>query len=455
MTHAMPLSSRPKIRLARQARPRVHMAVVQKPPRVLSILPGAAIASRAAVNALASEEAAKTSEINAEASNQSALAAADAAAADAVAEVADIVAAHLAASEAAKLAAEAAQAASEAAQTAAEAAQAAAEAEAVAAAASAAAALASENAAQSSEDDAETAQVAAEAAAMFAAGAATAADGSADAAAASAVAADASADAAAASAVAADASADAAALSAASLSMPVIAPGDAGKALVVNGTSDAYEIANVKSDAIDTTGQTNKFHVKSDWDAVGTDDEILNKPTLGTMAAQAASGVAITGGSITGITDLAIADGGTGAGTAAAAFTNLKQAATTTDTGVIEKATAAEIAAATADKFPDAAGVLSAMAFLAITAGASPAVDHALGVNRKITHSANATMGAPSNAKAGWPLNIWIVPGAFTTAWNAVYKFDGSTPTITAEGIACFMCLDSSNFVFLGFREKA
>jgi trimeric autotransporter adhesin len=44
---------------------------------------------------------------------------------------------------------------------------------------------------------------------------------------------------------------------------------------------------------------------------------------LGTIATQAASNVAITGGSITGITDLAVADGGTGASTAANARTNL------------------------------------------------------------------------------------------------------------------------------------
>lgn len=44
---------------------------------------------------------------------------------------------------------------------------------------------------------------------------------------------------------------------------------------------------------------------------------------LGTIATQAANNVAITGGSITGITDLAVADGGTGASTAAGARTNL------------------------------------------------------------------------------------------------------------------------------------
>ncbi len=58
---------------------------------------------------------------------------------------------------------------------------------------------------------------------------------------------------------------------------------------------------------------------------------------LGTIATQAASAVAITGGSVTGITDLAIADGGTGASTAIAAADALATkssniaSATTTD----------------------------------------------------------------------------------------------------------------------------
>lgn len=45
---------------------------------------------------------------------------------------------------------------------------------------------------------------------------------------------------------------------------------------------------------------------------------------LGNIATQAASSVTITGGAITGITDLAVADGGTGASTAAGARTNLQ-----------------------------------------------------------------------------------------------------------------------------------
>lgn len=58
----------------------------------------------------------------------------------------------------------------------------------------------------------------------------------------------------------------------------------------------------------------------SDVAAVATSRTNLG---LGTMAVQNANAVAITGGSIAGITDLAVADGGTGASTAAGARTNL------------------------------------------------------------------------------------------------------------------------------------
>lgn len=50
--------------------------------------------------------------------------------------------------------------------------------------------------------------------------------------------------------------------------------------------------------------------------------------SFGTMATQNANAVNISGGSVTGITDLAVADGGTGASTAAGARTNLGAAAT-------------------------------------------------------------------------------------------------------------------------------
>lgn len=56
----------------------------------------------------------------------------------------------------------------------------------------------------------------------------------------------------------------------------------------------------------------------------------------GDMAKQAPNAVAITGGSISGITDLAIADGGTGASTAATALTNLLPTQTSNNGKVLQ-----------------------------------------------------------------------------------------------------------------------
>lgn len=61
--------------------------------------------------------------------------------------------------------------------------------------------------------------------------------------------------------------------------------------------------------------------------AVGHTHVLSDITDSGTIASQDANNVAITGGSVSGITDLAVADGGTGASTAAGARTNLGAAA--------------------------------------------------------------------------------------------------------------------------------
>lgn len=72
-----------------------------------------------------------------------------------------------------------------------------------------------------------------------------------------------------------------------------------------------------------STNVNGVVQVSNGGTGVTTVPEIKTLLNLGTIHTQNANSVAITGGSITGITDLAIADGGTGASTAALARSNL------------------------------------------------------------------------------------------------------------------------------------
>lgn len=95
-------------------------------------------------------------------------------------------------------------------------------------------------------------------------------------------------------------------------------------------TSGTLAVALQSGYSIPTTAsQTNwdtAYSERQQWDGGATNLVAATGRTslgLGTIATQDASAVAITGGSITGITDLAVADGGTGASTAAGAMVNL------------------------------------------------------------------------------------------------------------------------------------
>lgn len=185
------------------------------------------------------------------------------------------------------------------------------------ASASASAAAASASAASDDATDAEAARVAAEAAADAASGSASAAD--------------ASADAAAASAVAADASADAAAVSEAAAAAVLAGAVRADVAQSFTSPQKGQARANIGAViGTDVQGYSATLATLASSTAAGLAlmddaDAAAQRTTLGlgTIATQAANNVAITGGSVTGITDITVADGGTGASTASAARTNL------------------------------------------------------------------------------------------------------------------------------------
>ena len=151
---------------------------------------------------------------------------------------------------------------------------------------------------------------------------------------------------------------------------------------------------------------------------------------LGTIATQAANNVAITGGAISGITDLAVADGGTGASDAETARTNLSAAAAShthsltdiTDEGALaskSEVAATDLAAAVQDVIPQAS----------VTAGTQAAQVRAITVQVK---------DAAANVLAQrFAVQLWLAAtdfGAPDATGNAVAITTGTAlQTVTAH----------------------
>jgi hypothetical protein len=148
-------------------------------------------------------------------------------------------------------------------------------------------------------------------------------------------------------------------------------------------------------------------------------------------AVDVAGALSVVGG-VTLNTALPIASGGTGATSASAAFTALKQTADEANTGVVDMATNAEIRAAASGAHAIMAEDLETAAqSVGLTDAATIAVDWDAGINFVVTLAGDRALGAPSNAQAGTWRTIKVAGDGGTPRSLSFAAYRGGTATLT------------------------
>lgn len=157
---------------------------------------------------------------------------------------------------------------------------------------------------------------------------------------------------------------------------------------------------------------------------------------LGTIATQAASSVTISGGAITGITDLAVADGGTGASTAANARTNLGLAAVAASGAAADVSGLATVA--TTGSAADLTGTLAAARLPALTGD--------------VTSSA----GSAATTVANIPVAVTVAGRLIVTAVAAPSTPSAGTAAEYVDSTSKNICVkDDAGVIKHGVQTKA
>ena len=132
---------------------------------------------------------------------------------------------------------------------------------------------------------------------------------------------------------------------------------------------------------------------------------------LGTIATQDSSAASITGGSVTGITDITVADGGTGSSTAAGARTNLGVTATGADTAYAFRANnLSDLASATSARTNIGLGTIATQN--------SNAVSITGGSITGVTDIAIADGGTGASTSSGARTNLGVAIGSDVQAYD-------------------------------------